>query len=208
MFRSILPKETNFFEFFEQHSRYGIEACKELFAMLSEPGDMAARAARIKDIEREADSVTHACTDALHKTFITPIDRSEILGLMQRMDDVVDSIESIASRLVMYEIRDARPEATALAEVLVRASKEIELAVTGLRNMKNAEAIKGHCIMLFDLENEGDILMRSALADLFKHETNAIAIIKWKEIFERLEKATDRCESVANSIQGIVIESS
>ena len=208
MFRSILPKETNFFEYFEQHSRYGIEACKELFAMLSAGGDMPVRAARIKEIEREADSVTHACTDALHKTYITPIDRSEILGLMQRMDDVVDSIESIASRLVMYEIQEVRPEATALADVLVRASKEIELAVTGLRNMKNADTIKQHCIVLFDLENEGDILMRSALADLFKHETDAIKVIKWKELFERLEKATDRCESVANTIQGIVIESS
>jgi uncharacterized protein len=208
MFRSILPKETNFFNYFEQHSQYCIAACEELAAMLSVGGDMEARATRIKEIEREADSVTHACTDALHKTFITPIDRSEILGLMQRLDDVVDSIESIASRLMMYEISEARPGAHELAEVLVKASHEIALAVGGLRNMKNGDEIKTHCIALFDLENQGDNLMRTALADLFKQEKDAITVIKWKELFERLEKATDRCESVANIIQGIVIESS
>ncbi|HPO14742.1 MAG TPA: DUF47 family protein [Candidatus Hydrogenedentes bacterium] len=208
MFRNLLPKEENFFDFFEQHCRLAIEACNELYGMVSTSGDMTVRAARIKEIEREADSITHVCTDTLHKTFITPIDRSEILGLMQRLDDIVDSVESIAARLVMYDIQESRAEAVALVDVLVRASQEIIQAVTGLRNMKNQDTIKMHCIKLFDLENEGDILMRNALADLFKHETDPIKVIKWKEILERLEKATDRCESVANIIQGIVIENS
>ncbi len=134
MFRNLLPKEENFFDFFEQHCRLAIEACNELYGMVSTSGDMTVRAARIKEIEREADSITHVCTDTLHKTFITPIDRSEILGLMQRLDDIVDSVESIAARLVMYDIQESRAEAVALVDVLVRASQEIIQAVTGLRN--------------------------------------------------------------------------
>lgn len=208
MFRKILPRQVDFFGFFEEHSIFGIEASQALVGMLQSGADLPACALAIKEIERKADSIIHACTDALHKTFITPIDRSDILGLMQRMDDIVDAVESIATRLVLYEIREARPEAQALADVLVRACREIAGAVTLLRNMKNAEAIKRHCITLFELENEGDTLMRTALADLFRRETDAITIIKWKEILERLERATDRCESVANVIQGIVIEAS
>ncbi len=208
MLRSLLPQTTDFFNFFEEHSQFTIDACNELVLMLQDGADHIAAAARIKDIERSADGVTHACTDALHKTFITPIDRMDILKLIQRMDDVVDSVESIASRLVMYEITDPRPEARALADVLVRASQEIAKAVSRLRSMKNGELIKQHCITIFDLENQGDVLMRAALTDLIKHESNAIEVIKWKEIFERLERATDRCESVANIIQGIVLEAS
>jgi len=208
MFRSFLPKTTDFFDFFEEHSKCNIEACKELVTMLQDGADHLALAARIKDIERDADSITHACTDALHKTFITPIDRMDILKLIQRMDDVVDSVESIAARLVMYEIANPRPESRALADLLVRASLEISKAVTRLRSMKNGATIKQHCITLFDLENQGDIIMRAALTDLIKHESDPIEVIKWKEIFERLERATDRCESVANIIQGIVLEAS
>ncbi len=208
MFRSILPQETSFFDYFEQHSRLCCEACHELYAMLSGAGDLAVRAARIKEIEREADSVTHACTDALHMTFVTPLDRSDILTLIQRLDDVADSIEAIAARLSMYEIAEGRPEARALADVLVRASQEIAQAVSGLRDLRNTDMIRKHCMALFDLESEGDTLMRSALADLFKHESNVITVIKLKEIFERLEKATDRCETVGNVILGIVIEAS
>ncbi len=208
MLRNLLPKTTDFFDFFEAHSKLSVETCRELHAMMQPGGDIALRAARIKDLEREADSVTHACTEALHKTFITPVDRADILKLIQRMDDIVDSVESIASRVVLYEISEPRNEAQKLAEVLVRASLEIASAVSGLRDMKNGDHIKQHCIVLFDLENQGDDLMRAALAELFKNESNPIEVIKWKEIFERLERATDRCESVANIILGIVIEAS
>ncbi|HPO12358.1 MAG TPA: DUF47 family protein [Candidatus Hydrogenedentes bacterium] len=206
MFRNLLPKSTDFFDYFEQHSRLGVEACQELLAMFSGSQDMVVRAARIKEIEREADTITHTCTDVLHRTFITPFDRGDILGLIQKLDDVVDAIESIASRLVLYEITEERPEARALAEVLVKASQAITRAVAGLTNLSNPEEIKRNCIVLFDLENQGDELMRSALAKLLKEEANAITVIKWKEIFERLEKATDRCEAVADLLQGIVIE--
>jgi predicted phosphate transport protein (TIGR00153 family) len=208
MFRKLLPQEHGYFDLFEQHSALGLKACQELQVMFAEDGDMAVRTALIKDIEREADLVTRSCMDALHRTFITPMDRSDIQTLIQRLDDVVDSVESIAVRVMLYEISEVRPEARALADILVECAKETTLLMPLLRNMKNADAIKQHCVKIFDMENEGDLIMRNALAKLFKEEKDAIVLIKWKELYERLEKATDRCEAVASIVQSIVIEAS
>jgi len=208
MFRKLLPQEHGYFDLFEQHATLGLKACEELRAMFAENGDMTVRAALIKDLEKEADLVTRSCMEALHRTFITPMDRADIHKLIQRLDDIVDSVESTASRVMLYEITDVRPEARELADILVECAREMTLVMPMLRNMKNADAIKQHCVRIYELENEGDLIMRNALAKLFKEETNAIVLIKWKELYERLEKATDRCEAVASIVQSIVIEAS
>ena len=208
MFRKLLPQEHGYFDLFELHATLGQKACQELQAMFAEDGDMTVRAVVIKELEKEADLVTRSCMDALHRTFITPMDRTDIQTLIQRLDDVVDSVESLASRVMLYEITEVRPEARALADILVECAKETTLLMPLLRNMKNAEAIKQHCTKIFDMENEGDLIMRNALAKLFKEERDAITLIKWKELYERLEKATDRCEAVASIVQSIVIEAS
>lgn len=208
MFRSILPQETSFFDYFEQTAALAIDCCKELQALTTQDGDIAARANRIKEIEKEADKITHKCTDALHRTFITPMDRSHIHSLIKRLDDIIDSIDSTTSRMVLYELVEMRQEAKDLANVLVNAAIEIEQAVKRLRNLKHPEGIDAHLIKIYKLENEGDAILRAALVRLFKEEANAVNVIKWKEIYERLEKATDRCEAVASIIQGIVIEAS
>jgi len=208
MFRKLLPQEHGYFDLFEQHATLGLKACQELRTMFSDGDDMAARAVAIKELEKEADQVTRSCMDALHRTFITPMDRADIHTLIQRLDDVVDSIESLASRVMMYEISEVRPEARALADILVACAQEITVVMPMLRNMKNAEDIKTHCGKIFDMENDGDLVMRNALAKLFKEERDPFALIKWKELYERLEKATDRCEAVASIIQSIVIEAS
>jgi len=207
MFKKFLPKETGFFDSFEQISVLGTEACKELLALTAPGADITARATRIKEIEKEADKVTQRCIEALHATFITPIDRTDIHSLVKRLDDVIDSVDSATSRIMLYELAEIRPEAKALAEVLVRATNHITKALQNLRNLKNADAINENCIAIYQLENEGDTILRLALVRLFK-ETDPILVIKWKEIYERLEKATDRCEAVANIIQGILIEAS
>lgn len=208
MFRNFLPKETSFFDYFEQHGALAIQACQELYELASNNGDIAARAARIKEIEKQADAVTHRCIEALHKTFITPMDRSDIHSLIKRLDDIIDSIEAATSRIVLYGLTEMRSEAKELALVLVRATTEIEEALKCLRNInKDGETIQQRCIAIYQLENDGDAVLRAALVRLFR-EQDAVLIIKWKEIFERLEKATDRCEAVANIIQGVVIEAS
>ena len=208
MFRKLLPQEHGYFDIFEEHAMLGLKACEALQAMFAEDGDMSPRAALIKDVEREADLVTRSCMEALHRTFITPMDRSDIHKLIQRLDDIVDSVESTASRVMLYEISEVRPEARALADILADCAKEITHVMPLLRNMKNAEEIKAHCVKIYDLENEGDLIMRNALAKLFKEERDAITLIKWKELYERLERATDRCEAVASIVQSIVIEAS
>jgi uncharacterized protein len=207
MFKKFLPQETSFFDYFEQHGALASAVCRELLVLTSGEADIATQAARIKEIEKQADTITRKCIEALHKTFITPVDRADIHVLMKRLDDIVDTVESAATRMALYEIKEMRPEARRLAEVLVKATIEIEAALKHLRNLKNTEEIQRHCVAVYTLENEGDAILREALVRLFR-ETDAILVIKWKEIYERLEKATDRCESVASAIQGIVIEAS
>jgi len=208
MFRRFLPKETGFFDFFDQHIDLTIKGCKDLVTLLSGEANVLSQAARIKQVEHDTDNITHRCIEALHKTFITPIDRQDIHLLIKRLDDIIDSVDTAASRIVLYEIVDMRYEAKDLASLLVRATTEIGQALKNLRNTKKAEAINEKCIAIYQLENDADVILRGALARLFKEETEAALIIKWKEIYEHLEKASDRCEDVANIIQGVLIEAS
>lgn len=208
MLRRFLPKSNDFFNYFEQLSRLTIDASKEFVKLMEADGSRTARIARIKNLEHEADSVTHGCIEALHKTFITPIDRDDIHRLIKRMDDVMDSIDAAAARIVLYKITTMRSEAIELAKVICNANVQLEEAVHWLRDLKNPDKITQKCISIHQLENDGDTILRLALTRLFDDETDAIQVIKWKEIFERLEGATDRCEDVANIIEGIVIEAS
>jgi predicted phosphate transport protein (TIGR00153 family) len=206
MFGRLLPRETSFFDFFEQHAAKTVEGCKEFLSLASTGANVIAKAKRIKEIEHETDVITHRCVEALHKTFITPIERDDIYRLITRMDDIMDFVEAASERLSLYEIRDMTPEVKDLADVLVRATEQVEQALRGLRNMKNAEAVVKTCIDINRLENEGDAILRNALARLFRDEKDPITVIKWKEIYESLEAATDRCEDVANIIEGVVLE--
>lgn len=208
MFRSLLPKEVEFFDFFEQHAALGIEVCRELQALSTQGGDIKARAARINELEGQADQITHRCTDALHKTFITPFDRTEIHDLIKRLDDIIDSVDTAAARMVLYQVPEMRPDVKELATVLMESAERIAEALKLMRDFKNASQIVEKCARIHRLEYQADMILRDALVRLFNDEPNAVLIIKWKEIYERLEKATDRCEAVANIIQGIVIEAS
>ncbi len=209
MLKRLLPKETSFFDFFEKHAVLSIEACKELDELASQPSELIRRAARIKEIEHQADDVTHKCIDALHATFITPIDRADIHRLMRRLDDVIDSVDSAASRMMLYEMTNYRPELKKLTELLVVAATQIDGAIRSLpRLAKESDKIQTCCIAVYQAETEADEILRQSLMRLFRDEKDAILVMKWKEIFERLERATDRCQEVANIVQGIVIEAS
>jgi hypothetical protein len=206
MLGRLLPRETSFFDFFDEHAALTVTGAKELLALVSDGANIGPRAKRIKEIEHEADIVTHRCVEALHKTFVTPIDRNDIHRLITRMDDVLDYIEAAADRIALYEVTETSLELKQLAEVLVRSAEAMELAVRGLRAMRQPEAIREACVNVNRLENEADALLRSALAKLFRTEKDPIVIIKWKEIYEIFEVATDRCEDVANVIEGVVLE--
>ncbi len=207
MLKKLLPTDNRFYDFFENHARISIEVCRQLQSMARESRDIPAFVATIHQLENDADQVTHRCMEALHQTFITPLERTDIHQLIKRMDDIVDAIDSATSRIELYGIREMRSEVLDMADVLVACLAEISEGLVEMRSLKNVEKIKRHCQVIHGLESNGDRILRSALIRLFR-ENDAMVIIKWKEIFERLEKAVDRCESAADIIEGIVISAS
>jgi len=209
MFKKLLPKTGSFFHLFEQHSRLSREACAELDHLAADHGDIESHATRIKEIEHQADEITHHCIDALHNTFITPIDRSDIHRLIRRLDDVIDSVDSIAAHMLMYRMTSIRPEMRLLTQILIEAVDGIDRAIRDLPlSNKKGEDIHRCCWEVYDAESRADGVLRIALGRLFDEESDPLLIIKWKEIFERLERTTDRCQEVAHIISGIVIEAS
>jgi uncharacterized protein len=206
MFGRLLPKETSFYDFFEEHARLTSSGCDEFLSMVSSSANLDAKAKRIKEIEHETDVITHRCVEALHKVFITPIGRDDIHRLIVRMDDIMDFVEAASERMALYEIREMTPEVRDLADTLTRAAKAVEEALKGLRDLKHPKAILEKCVDINRFENEADAILRRALARLFKEEKDPITIIKWKEVYEHLESATDRCEDVANIIEGVVLD--
>ena len=206
MFGRFLPKETSFFDFFEQHATLTVEGAKEFLSLVTTSANIMAKCRRISDIEHETDVITHRCVEALHKTFITPIDRDQIHRLITRMDDIMDYVEAAAERIELYELTHMTADVRDLADVLYRATIQVEAAARGLRNLKDPQAILKVCVDINRLENEADAILRRSVARLFKEEKDPIVVIKWKEIYENLENASDRCEDVANIIEGVILE--
>jgi predicted phosphate transport protein (TIGR00153 family) len=206
MFGRFLPRETSFFDFFEQHAQLTVEGTKEFLSLVTTGANISAKCRRISDIEHETDTITHRCVEALHKTFITPIDRDSIHRLITRMDDVMDFVEAGAERIELYELSVMTNDVRDLADVLHRSALQVEAATRGLRSLKTPQATLKLCIDINRLENEADAILRRSVARLFKEEKDPITIIKWKEIYENLENATDRCEDVANIIEGVILE--
>jgi predicted phosphate transport protein (TIGR00153 family) len=207
MLKNLLPKEYAFFDNFSRHAVILTEASQELLRLTRGEVEVKAGIERIKSLEHEADAVTHECIDALHRTFITPVDRPDIHRLIKTMDDVIDCIDAAVIRMGLYDITAMREESIAMAEILVAGAEEVREAVTALRDLKNRELVNRKCMAIHDLENRGDEVLRAALHRLFK-EDDAVLIIKWKDVFERLEKSVDRADDVANIIEGIVISAS
>ncbi len=205
MLSALLPKEFKFFDFFESHMVITKEICAELKNLTLHPEKLEESAKKISKLEHDADDIIHICTEALHKTFITPIERTDIFALIKQMDDIADNIKTAVSRMKLYEINDMREEAVQMADILIIATNELEIAIKGLRNMKKPDIIKEKCNAIHKLEHDADDILRNSISRLFK-ENDTILIIKWKEVFERLEKAVDRCEGLANVIEGILID--
>ncbi len=206
MFGRFLPRETSFFDFFEQHASLTIEGTKEFLSLVTTGANISAKCRRISDIEHETDTITHRCVEALHKTFITPIDRDSIHRLITKMDDVMDYVEAAAERVELYELTTMTSDVRDLSDVLHRSAMQVELCVRGLRTLKDPQATLKLCIDINRLENEADAILRRSVARLFKEEKDPIMVIKWKEVYENLENATDRCEDVANIIEGVILE--
>jgi hypothetical protein len=205
MLKSLLPKEYKFFDYFDNHIALTKEICREFLEITQNPEKLVEISKRITKLEHDADDIIHVCSEALHKTFITPFERTDIFALIKQLDDVADNVHTAVRRMELYGITDMRAESYKMAEILISCVDELEIAIKGLRNMKEADMIKKKLIRIHSLESEADEILRQAISRLFS-EGDAISIIKWKEIFERIEKSIDRCEGVANVVEGILID--
>jgi predicted phosphate transport protein (TIGR00153 family) len=203
---TLLPRDTSFFDLFDQLAGKVLDAARALEDMLERWDRLEVRVREMKDLEHECDAITHRTFDKLNLTFITPLEREDIHELASRLDDIVDHIDSTASRLVIYGVKKPTDEAKLLAQVLTRTCIEVQKAVAGLRNLKDPALLSRISVEINRLENESDDILRLALKRLFERQNgDVLEVIKLKEIYEKLESAVDRCEDVANVIQAVVL---
>jgi uncharacterized protein len=202
----LMPKTDAFFDSFEKQAALTVEGARLFKEMLEDFHDIPAKVKAIKDVEHRADDVTHAAFELLYTQFITPFDRAVIHRLLSAIDDVLDLTDAATERIGLYDIRTVMPEASELASVLLAQTRKMQEAVHGLRNVKDSKQILDACKEINSLENQADSLLRRALAGLFRSGADALTIIKWKEILDLIETATDRAEDVANVIENVVLE--
>jgi predicted phosphate transport protein (TIGR00153 family) len=207
MLQRLMPKSDDFFSDFEAQAAAVVEGAVLLKDLLDDFTNVPAKCQAIKDVEHRADDITHRAFERLHTQFITPFDRSEIHRILSRIDDVLDLADAAAERLGLYDIDTVLPESRELCAVLVEQTRKMEEAVKGLRNMKkDPETILAACQEMNKLENQADTLTRKTMAKLFKRGNDPLTVMKWKEIIDLIEDATDRAEDVANVIEGVVLE--
>jgi len=204
MFANLFPKEEDFFLLFRRQAALVREGCDQIHSMMENFDRLEERARELKDTEHRADLVTHELFERLNRTFITPLEREDIHALASGLDDVIDAAEAIASRLVLFRIQTATPEAVRLTRIVAACGRQIEQAVGSLKNMQN---LMGFTIEIHRLENEADGISRQVVADLFSGQHEILDVMRWKEIYGRLESAADQCEDVANAIESIVLKS-
>jgi len=200
----LIPREEKFFDLFEQQSAHIVSASRVLEELTLEYPDIKSKIEHIKDIEHAGDALTHEIVRRLNTTFVTPIDREDIYSLASRLDDVLDLIDAVAHRVELYKVGMLTESFAVMAKIIVKTAEETDRAVRCLRTLSNA--YHKHAIEVNRLENEADRLLRDQLAALFEDATDAIEVIKWKELYETMEAVTDRCEDVVNVIEGIILK--
>jgi len=183
-----------------------VKAAQGLKELLDNWENVGIKVAEITELEHEGDSITHQIVALLHRTFVTPFDREDIAQLSHVMDDVTDFIHAAADALYIYKIDVPTQRAKELADIIVQAAIEVGRAVPLLRRRSELKKIMAHCVELNRLENKADKVFRSALGELFDDAKDTTYIIKWREIYEHMESATDRCEDVANVLEGVALK--
>jgi uncharacterized protein Yka (UPF0111/DUF47 family) len=204
MFKKLIPTDAKFFELFSQAAKI-LEAGAKVMAEMVTSGDVAACAARLERLEHDADVLTHDILIRLDKSFITPIDREDIHHLTLALDDCMDYMEAVTEGMMLYGITEITKPMKELVEVLGKQIDELNKVIPVIADLKY-EKIIPHCIEINRLENLGDKISREAVANLFKGNPNPLDVMKWRDIYDNLETATDKCEHVAGIIEGIVLK--
>ena len=209
LFSKLMPKEGNFFELFNRHAEHVVEAAQAFGRLVEHYGDAAMRQQHTREVdgaERAADRVTHEVTRLVHTTFITPIDREQIHALINQMDDVADLLQDCAEAMTLYDVQHMTPEVAQLTALCMQCCERVRDAVALLP--RAADAALKFCEEIDRLESEGDRLLREAMSKLFRQEPDVRELIKLKALYELLETVTDKCEDVANQIEGVILENS
>ncbi|SAK94880.1 phosphate transport regulator [Caballeronia fortuita] len=206
MFGRFMPTEGKFFEIFNAHAKCMVDASRELELLIDNLDEAEVHKQNVQANEKRADKLTHETIDLLHKTFITPLDRDEIHKLITTMDDILDLMEDVATAISLYDVRAVTSEASQLAHICTGTVTRVQKAVELLADMKRASEILKICEEIDRLESDADRVLRSAMSKLFREEDDVKNLIKLKAIYELLETITDKCEDVANIIEGIVLE--
>ena len=201
-----IPREEKFFDLFEESARNAVKVSQALREMLDVWEVVEARVAEITELEHKGDTITHQIMAQLHRTFVTPFDREDIALLAHSLDDVTDFIHHAAGAILIYKIDQPSQRAKELANIIVQQVAELEKAVAGLRNRAKLKQILERCVEINRLENMADRVFRAAMAELFDDTVDITQVIKWREIYEHMESATDRCEDVANVLEGIALK--
>lgn len=206
MLRRFLPKKSEFFGLFSRHAALGVEGARLLAALFDDLRNVEEQSKRIRSVEHEADGICQQTMELLHSSFITPIERADIHVISSRLDDIMDHIEATSQQLWLYEIASATPEAAEMSHLLVRATQAVKETVDALVDLRDPARLRALCRDVKTVEKENDRLLRRATARLFKEEQDPKMLIKWKAIYENVEDAVDRCEDVANVVEGVVLE--
>jgi predicted phosphate transport protein (TIGR00153 family) len=203
---SLMPREQKFFDLFEESAKNIDEAARALKEMIDSWQFIDSRVAEITEMEHRGDTITHEVVSLLHRTFVTPFDREDIALLAHTLDDIVDFIHAAADSMFIYKITSPTQRAKELADVIVQGAAEVEQAVARLRKRADFKKMLEHCVELNRLENVADRIYRAAIGELFDNNTDMALVIKWREIYEHMESATDRCEDVANVLEGVALK--
>lgn len=201
-----IPKEEKFFELFEDSAQNTVKAAKVLNDLVDKWEHIEQRVEEIKELEHIGDTITHEIIARLHRTFITPFDREDIALLAKSLDDIIDFIDNAACSMDIYKVDAPGNRARELADIIIQATAEVEHAILELRHKAKLKQILERCVEINRLENMADVVFRAAMAELFEDSTDMADVIKWREIYEHMESATDRCEDVANVIEGVALK--
>jgi uncharacterized protein len=207
LIRWLKPREMVFFDLLDASASNLVAASKCFSEGISGSGaaDLATMRRQVKELEHKGDEITHDLLDHLDRTFVTPLEREDILALTHALDDVVDCMDAAAERLVLYKIQHVLPIAKDMASLVVKGTEQLQPLIHGLRTMTDVKGIRARITKVTTLENQSDVLFHAALAQLFENPTDPIYLMKWKEIFGQLEEAVDRIELVAKVIGSTVM---
>ena len=201
---NLLPKEEQYFDLFVQMTLYISDAARELKGMLADKNhNYPEYSQRIKGLEHACDELTHSISTKLNKSFITPFDREDIYMMSSALDDIVDLIDDAARAIIIFDVHEITDYARDFSVVIERMAEQLREIVSTLRKPKN---VTQRLVEIHRLENEGDDIYHAAIAELFHEERDPLTVLKWKEIYEKLEAAVDRCENVANIIESVIIK--